>query len=261
MAAITTSVTFVKSLSAKSSVASRNELTACKKAAPINKKMSVSCNSEDSVQITNRRSALSMLTAGAVTLAAKPSFAAYGEGANVFGSVSNTSGFFPFAGDGYAALIPAKFQPSKEREFPGADARFESNFRVSDNIIFTVNPSSKSKITDYGSPEDFLKNVSFMLGQNSWGGESQSEGGFAENTVSSAALLDTKSVTKKGKTYYELELLTRTADGNEGGRHQLIGATVSNGQLYVIKIQSGDKSWFKGGEKPSRSTLSSFTVA
>jgi len=29
----------------------------------------------------------------------------------------------PFAGDGYALLVPGKFNPSKEREFPGMDMR------------------------------------------------------------------------------------------------------------------------------------------
>ena len=42
------------------------------------------------------------------------------------------------------------------------------------------------------------------------------------------------------------ELLTRTADGNEGGRHQLLTAAVGNGNLYVCKVQIGDKRWFKG---------------
>lgn len=42
------------------------------------------------------------------------------------------------------------------------------------------------------------------------------------------------------------EILTRTADGNEGGRHQLLTAAVGNGNLYVCKVQIGDKRWFKG---------------
>jgi photosystem II oxygen-evolving enhancer protein 2 len=38
---------------------------------------------------------------------------------------------------------------------------------------------------------------------------------------------------------------TAAADGDEGGRHQLVGATVSGGKLWIIKIQVGDKRWFK----------------
>ena len=52
-----------------------------------------------------------------------------------------------------------------------------------------------------------------------------------------------------------------TADGDEGGRHQLIAATVSDGDLYTMKLQSGDKRWFKGQERDLKQTWSSFTVA
>ena len=31
----------------------------------------------------------------------------------------------PYAGDGYAILLPSKFNQSKEREFPGMDLRCE----------------------------------------------------------------------------------------------------------------------------------------
>jgi hypothetical protein len=63
------------------------------------------------------------LAAGASLLVARDATAAYGEAANVFGGATNTSGFVPFAGDGYALLVPGKFNPSKEREFPGMDMR------------------------------------------------------------------------------------------------------------------------------------------
>ncbi|GFH26020.1 PsbP domain-containing protein [Haematococcus lacustris] len=51
-----------------------------------------------------------------------------------------------------------------------------------------------------------------------------------------------------------------SSDGNEGGRHQLIKATVSNGNLYVLKVQAGDKRWFKGANKDCLGTLNSFTM-
>ncbi len=53
----------------------------------------------------------------------------------------------------------------------------------------------------------------------------------------------------------------RTGDGNEGGRHQLIKATVSNGNLYILKVQAGDKRWFKGAKKECLGVFDSFTVA
>ena len=62
-------------------------------------------------------------------------------------------------------------------------------------------------------------------------------------------MLDVFTKSNKGKTYYYYEVLTRTADGDEGGRHQLIVATVSDGTFYTMKLQSGDKRWFKGQER------------
>ena len=45
-------------------------------------------------------------------------------------------------------------------------------------------------------------------------GETRSEGGFAENKVSVASLLDVQEAKdQKGKTYYKYEILTRTGAG------------------------------------------------
>ena len=52
-----------------------------------------------------------------------------------------------------------------------------------------------------------------------------------------------------------------TADGDEGGRHQLVSATVSGGKLWICKIQVGDKRWFKGAKKEALGAFNSFTVA
>ncbi len=52
-------------------------------------------------------------------VSASPALAAYGDSANVFGKVTNTSGFVPYAGENFSVLLPAKWNPSKEREFPG----------------------------------------------------------------------------------------------------------------------------------------------
>merc|ERR1712048_511428 len=93
---------------------------------------------------------------------------------------------------------------------------------------------------DYGTPEQFLNTYSFLLGKQSYNGKSISEGGFAPDRVSAASVLDLGSDTdKKGRTRYKFNILSRTADGNEGGRHQLISATVASGTLYILKIQVG----------------------
>merc|ERR1711976_348171 len=81
--------------------------------------------------------------------------------------------------------------------------------------------TGKSKIEDYGAPEKFLDQFSYLLGTQSYGGKTVSEGGFAPDRVSAASVLDVSSTTdKKGRSVYKYNILTRTADGDEGGRHQ-----------------------------------------
>jgi len=129
------------------------------------------------------------------------------------------------------------------------------------NISVLVEKCGKSKIEDFGSPESYLEKIGFLLGQQVYAGETRSEGGFAANRVSTAAVLDVFTKSNKGRTYYYYEVLTRTADGDEGGRHQLIVSTVADGTLYTCKLQSGDKRWFKGQERDLKQSWSSFTVA
>lgn len=86
------------------------------------------------------------------------------------------------------------------------------------------------------------------------------QGGFADNKVSTAALLDTEVKELNGKTYYGVSVLTRTADGDEGGKHQLIVATIDGGKLWILKAQAGDKRWFKGAKKFIEGIISSFNV-
>mmetsp|Transcript_155 Transcript_155/g.1190 ORF Transcript_155/g.1190 Transcript_155/m.1190 type:complete len:258 (-) Transcript_155:1397-2170(-) len=217
----------------------------------------------DETQVLPRRAALS-LVAGIAAVAGRvaPSQAAYGESANVFGRISNESGFLPYAGDGYSLLIPSKWNPSKERAFPGVDLCYEDNFDAVSNLNIVVNKTSKSSIKDFGSPEQAFKEVAAsLLGEQTFSGKTVSEGGFAPDRVSAASILDVGSKSVNGKEYYLWDVLTRTADGDEGGRHQLFSATVSNGKLYVLKVQSGDKRWFKGQEGQVRKVRDTFTVA
>lgn len=106
-------------------------------------------------------------------------------------------------------------------------------------------------------------NMQGMLGKQAWQGDTMSEGafvrrttvcrvpdtlagGFAKGKVSVANVLSVGSrKDSNGKTYYCAEILTRTADGNEGGHHHLFEAAVSNGKLYMLKQQLGDKRWIR----------------
>jgi hypothetical protein len=58
-----------------------------------------------------------------------------------------------------------------------------------------------------------------------------------------------------------LPCATLAADGNEGGRHILVSATVSGGKLWIMRVQVGDKRWFKGASREAKGLTESFTVA
>merc|ERR1712124_163679 len=209
----------------------------------------------------NRRATMS-LAATTIVLRTNSTFAAYGDTANVFGRITNKSGFVSYAGEGFSLLLPSKWNPSKEKDFPNIALRYEDNFDAVNNLVVIEEKTSKGRIEDFGSPEQFLNSFSFLLGQQSYSGKTISEGGFAPDRVSAASVLDLESTTdKKGRTFYRYNILSRTADGDEGGRHQLISATVSGNNLYILKIQVGDKRWFKGVRKEAEGVINSFIVA
>merc|ERR1712078_858340 len=198
----------------------------------------------------------------AVVLKSQSATATYGDSANVFGKITNKSGFVAFAGDGFSLLLPSKWNPSKEKDFPSVALRYEDNFDAVNNLVVIKEKTDKSRIDDFGTPEQFLNSFSFLLGQHSYAGKTISEGGFAPDRVSAASVLDLESTTdKKGKTFYRYNILSRTADGDEGGRHQLVSATVSGNILYILKIQVGDTRWFKGVRKEAEGVFNSFIVA
>lgn len=87
------------------------------------------------------------------------------------------------------------------------------------------------------------------------------QGGFDANAVATANIMEKSVQDVGGKPYYYLSVLTRTADGDEGGKHQLITATVNGGKLYICKAQAGDKRWFKGTSKFVEKAATSFSVA
>ncbi|KAL7128707.1 hypothetical protein ABFS83_13G011500 [Erythranthe nasuta] len=216
-----------------------------------------------SAAVVSRRLALVILIGAATAVGSKvsPADAAYGESANIFGKPKTNTDFKPYTGDGFKLSIPSKWNPSKEREFPGQVLRYEDNFDATSNLSVMITPTDKKSITDYGFPEDFLSQVDYLLGKQSYFGKTDSEGGFDSGAVATANILETSTPVVEGKQYYFLSVLTRTADGDEGGKHQLITATVKDGKLYICKAQAGDKRWFKGAKKFVESAITSFSVA
>jgi len=105
-----------------------------------------------------------------------------------------------------------------------------------------------------------FQNYCFCLYPN-WVWTWNLQGGFDPNAVATANILETSTPVVDGKKYYVLSVLTRTADGDEGGKHQIIRATVKDGKLYICKAQAGDKRWFKGARRFVESAANSFSVA
>mmetsp|Transcript_13485 Transcript_13485/g.25570 ORF Transcript_13485/g.25570 Transcript_13485/m.25570 type:complete len:289 (+) Transcript_13485:84-950(+) len=187
----------------------------------------------------------------------------YGDPANVFGKTTNSKGFIPTKRDEYSFLLPSKWIFSPERDYDDIVERYQDNFdAVNFGAIIKKSAGGKNSIEQFGSPEDFLKSCDFLFGKQAWEGETKSEGGFKPGSVSALSLLDIAEKTdKKGNKYYQYELLSRTADGDEGGRHKLVTAGVKNGNLYILFIQVGDKRWFKGVDKEALGFRDSFTLA
>lgn len=225
-------------------------------------KLVVRAHKQEDDEVISRRLALTVLIgAAAIGTKVSPADAAYGEAANVFGKPKENTDFLTYNGNGFKVLIPAKWNPSKEVEYPGQVLRYEDNFDSNSNLGVMVTPTDKKSITDFGSPEEFLSKVDYLLGKQAYSGKTESEGGFDPNIVAAANILETSTPVVGGKQYYYLSVLTRTADGDEGGKHQLITATVSDGKLYICKAQAGDKRWFKGARKFVESAATSFNVA
>jgi hypothetical protein len=214
---------------------------------------------------TSRREALTQLVGGVAAASllgnTEPALAAYGESANVFGKKAEVNQAYTVSGEGWSTMMPAKYNPSKETEYEGQVGRWEDNFDAISNSSVVVKPVNVSSVKDLGPLEDVLNTyVTPFLGVQSFEGSTISEGGFAAGRVSSAAILDIAEADKDGKTYYYYELLSRTADGDEGGKHQLFAMAVSNNKLYILRHQAGDKRWFKGLERPIKASIAEFTV-
>ncbi|KAL3510100.1 hypothetical protein ACH5RR_029501 [Cinchona calisaya] len=180
---------------------------------------------DSNVAAVSRRLALTVLIGStAVGSKVSPADAAYGEAANVFGKPKSNTDFIPYSGDGFKLSIPSKWNSSKEVEYPGQVLRYEDNFDTTSNVCVLISPTDKKSITDYGSPEEFLSKVDYLLGKQAYFGKTEAEGGFEPNAVATANILETSTPVIGGKQYYFLSVLTRTADGDEGGKHQLITA-------------------------------------
>lgn len=81
----------------------------------------------------------------------------------MFGKPKKNTDFLPYTGEGFKIQIPSKWNPSKEIEYPGQVLRYEDNFDATSNVSDMITPTDKKSITDYGSPEQFLSQVSLCF--------------------------------------------------------------------------------------------------
>lgn len=131
-----------------------------------------------------------------------------------------------------------------ETESEGAPPRPPGTAAVHSGLVLLRRNAQSCRPADAGVDKTFFD----ICSRSHWGSRELfpgAPGGFKAGKVSVANVLSVGQSTKGGKTYYEYEILTRTADGDEGGRHHLISVAASNGKLYTFIGQAGDKRWFK----------------
>ncbi|KAJ1418146.1 PsbP family [Sesbania bispinosa] len=99
----------------------------------------------------------------------------------------------PYNGDGFKLFIPSKWNPSKEVEYTVQVLIYEDNFDSTSNVDVTVTPIDKKFNTDYGSPEELLSQVDYLLGKQTFFCETQAEGGFDANVVATTNILESST--------------------------------------------------------------------
>lgn len=221
------------------------------------------CAAAPDAAAPSRRAALGAALGVALAAAApRPADAAYGEAARVFGAKTKLSEFTTFVGDGYFLEIPSKWNPDKSI-IVGSDLRYADNMRDDGaNLDVIIAKTDKKSIKDYGSLDAFLPMVSYLLGTQSFDGATESEGGFASGKVVAGSILEQDTLTSNnGKSFYYYHILTRTADGEGGGRHHLLLSGISGDKIYTLQVQALDKQWFKGGDRLLDHVVKSFALA
>lgn len=69
------------------------------------------------------------------------------------------AGFVPYTGDGFAVLLPSKYNPSKEKDFQGVVLRYEDNGDAVNNLVVIKMPTSKTSIEQFGTTDAFLSQL------------------------------------------------------------------------------------------------------
>ncbi|KAJ9685998.1 hypothetical protein PVL29_015068 [Vitis rotundifolia] len=150
-------------LSTPTRVSSQRQLPSLRPSQLVCRAQKQAANEDDGAAVSRRLALTVLIGAAAIGTKVNPADAAYGEAANVFGKPKTNTDFLPYNGDGFKLSIPSKWNPSKEREFPGQVLRYEDNFDSNSNVSVIITPTDKKSITDFGPPEEFLSKVNSLL--------------------------------------------------------------------------------------------------
>ncbi|CAA7037878.1 unnamed protein product [Microthlaspi erraticum] len=164
----------------------------------------------------------------------------------------------PYTGEGFKIEIPSKWNPSKEIEYPGQLLRYEDNFDATSNVSVMVTPTDKKSITDYGSPEEFLSQVSALFIQQ----QQQKSNQMGINTADVIMYLVSlcRSIVSLESKLSLAKQPLRLFPFHELAFSKLL-MEMNGGKLYICKAQAGDKRWFKGARKFVENAATSFSVA
>ena len=89
--------------------------------------------------------------------------------------------------------------------------RYEDNGDAVNNVVIISRKTEKGSVKDFGNVDEFLAANSYLFGEQTFKGNTISEGGFKKNKTSAASILDVQQgQDKKGKDYYKYELLVRS---------------------------------------------------
>ena len=178
-------------------------------------------------------------------------------------STKGDGSFIPVVEAGeYAAQIPAQYAGTPERDLPGMVAKFTRGYGESVSIV-QLGGKGKRSVSDYGSLDDFVgKELENVFGQqvSKVTGNAKVGDNFSD---SRAFILDAAEFTDAdGTLYYRYEILTQTADGDEGGKRNYVSAAVgpTSGKLYALIFQQSEKKWVKEFGKTAKATWEAFRV-
>lgn len=83
------------------------------------------------------------------------------------------AGFIPYTGDGFALLLPSKWNPSKLQDFKGTVLCYEDNGDAVNNLVVIKVPAKGTSVEQYGTPDAFLSTLQGMglFGKQAYVGE------------------------------------------------------------------------------------------